>query len=149
MSILQIFFSFLDIKCVIRKVKTDIAINKSNLIRKISFITCIWLSAFGISFNKWNKAVEAEKRGVSNIFQMMDPEIIVSTKLGKIRGKSRVSCLGTDYFSFQGIPFAHPPTGKFRFKVISITPYSTLIFIFHTIFFSFSLTKKNRNLRGI
>ncbi|ETN62847.1 alpha-esterase [Anopheles darlingi] len=35
---------------------------------------------------------------------------------GKIVGRKRVLPNGTEYYSYQGIPYAHPPVGELRFK---------------------------------
>lgn len=42
---------------------------------------------------------------------------IVELPLGKVEGTLRRSVNGTDYFSFEGIPYAKPPTGQYRFRV--------------------------------
>lgn len=45
-------------------------------------------------------------------------ELLIITKLGKLRGKSNKSDFSKkEYFSFLGIPYAEPPVGKLRFKV--------------------------------
>lgn len=44
--------------------------------------------------------------------------IIADTSYGKVKGKIMTSCLGTKYYSFQKIPYAKPPIGELRFRVI-------------------------------
>lgn len=48
----------------------------------------------------------------------MDRNPTVSTQEGKLRGKVCFDFIGRQYFSFQGIPYAKPPLGQLRFKVI-------------------------------
>ncbi|XP_019876460.2 juvenile hormone esterase-like [Aethina tumida] len=43
-------------------------------------------------------------------------EPIVETELGNVRGSTRLSRNGRNYFSFTGIPYARPPLGELRFK---------------------------------
>lgn len=43
-------------------------------------------------------------------------DLIVETEYGKVRGRTRTSCLSENYFSFQGIRYAKPPIGNLRFK---------------------------------
>lgn len=45
-------------------------------------------------------------------------EVIIDTPLGKLRGKKTVTYKNFPYYSFQGIPYAKPPVGNLRFKVI-------------------------------
>lgn len=47
-------------------------------------------------------------------------EPIVTVEQGKLRGSVVKSVLGTSYIAFKGIPFAAPPIGDLRFKVIII-----------------------------
>lgn len=47
---------------------------------------------------------------------MSDP--IVEIYLGQIKGKLVKHLYGDDYYSFQGIPYAKPPIGDLRFKVL-------------------------------
>ena len=44
-------------------------------------------------------------------------EPVVYTKLGKIKGSLMKTRLGKTIYSFRGIYYAEPPTGKNRFKV--------------------------------
>lgn len=46
--------------------------------------------------------------------------VIVETKLGRLYGRVAQALNGENYYSFQGIPYAKPPVGKLRFKVISM-----------------------------
>ncbi|KAG5669167.1 hypothetical protein PVAND_017062 [Polypedilum vanderplanki] len=46
----------------------------------------------------------------------MDNIEIVNTEYGKVKGIYKISALGTDYVSFQGIPYMKAPLGKLRFK---------------------------------
>lgn len=41
----------------------------------------------------------------------------VKTPLGAIKGYYKVSADGRQYEAYEGIPYALPPTGKYRFKV--------------------------------
>lgn len=41
---------------------------------------------------------------------------IVETQYGPVRGVHKISCLGTDYISFQGIPYMKAPLGNLRFR---------------------------------
>nr|XP_023024206.1 juvenile hormone esterase-like [Leptinotarsa decemlineata] len=43
--------------------------------------------------------------------------LVVHLPKGAIRGRTRTSANGSEYYSFQDIPFAAPPTGENRFKV--------------------------------
>lgn len=49
------------------------------------------------------------------------PEPIVKIKLGQLRGTVNEDVNGESYYSFKGIPYAKPPVGKLRFKVINKT----------------------------
>lgn len=55
-------------------------------------------------------------------------KIIVETSLGKICGSIKTSETksypGTDYYCFQGIPYAKPPLGSFRFRVSKFSVFS-------------------------
>lgn len=44
--------------------------------------------------------------------------VLVNTNLGPIKGTQRVSYLGDQFFSFRGVPYAQPPVGALRFKVL-------------------------------
>lgn len=46
---------------------------------------------------------------------------IVNVKEGRVRGTTVKSVLGPSYIVFHEIPFANPPVGKLRFKVIDIS----------------------------
>lgn len=41
---------------------------------------------------------------------------ITSTEYGAVRGIHKISCLGTDYISFRGIPYMKAPLGFLRFR---------------------------------
>lgn len=45
-------------------------------------------------------------------------DVIVEIEQGKLCGRIAKDANGNDYKSFQGIPYAKPPIGKLRFKVI-------------------------------
>lgn len=45
---------------------------------------------------------------------------VVSIEQGQLKGKIALDYCGEKYFSFQGIPYAKPPLGNLRFKVISL-----------------------------
>ncbi|XP_035910083.1 esterase B1-like [Anopheles stephensi] len=47
---------------------------------------------------------------------MASSELIVNTGCGPVKGASRTALYGTEYVSFQGIPYAKPPVGELRFK---------------------------------
>lgn len=47
----------------------------------------------------------------------MSEKIVVKTNYGSVKGVSRKSVVGEQYFSFRGIPFAKAPIGDFRFRV--------------------------------
>jgi carboxylesterase type B len=54
-------------------------------------------------------------------------EVIVTTQLGKIRGK-RLEHLGNDLNVFLGVPYATPPMGSLRFKrTVPIKPWANTI----------------------
>jgi hypothetical protein len=54
------------------------------------------------------------------------PKIIVSTSLGKYEGtNNEISRNGRAYYNFVGIPFALPPIGELRFKVIILHSHCT------------------------
>ena len=42
----------------------------------------------------------------------------INTKLGPIEGKVLTTALGRNVHAFRGIPFAKPPVGRLRFKVV-------------------------------
>nr|CAD7193843.1 unnamed protein product [Timema douglasi] len=42
--------------------------------------------------------------------------VVVQTDRGSLRGSSKISAIGSKYYSFQGIPYAKPPLGNLRFK---------------------------------
>lgn len=44
-------------------------------------------------------------------------EPVISINQGQLRGKIVNVGDGRTYYSFQGIPYAKPPLGEFRFKV--------------------------------
>lgn len=44
----------------------------------------------------------------------------VKTPLGAIKGYYKISGNGKQYEAYEGIPYALPPVGKFRFKVKSV-----------------------------
>ncbi|XP_045518225.1 venom carboxylesterase-6-like isoform X2 [Pieris brassicae] len=51
--------------------------------------------------------------------------VLVQVKNGKLKGILGKSVNGRDYASFQGIPYAAPPTGKYRFvEAIEMPPWS-------------------------
>lgn len=52
------------------------------------------------------------------ITRIMADKVQVTTKTGPIEGIEKKTRLGTDYISFQKIPYAKPPVGHLRFKVI-------------------------------
>lgn len=43
---------------------------------------------------------------------------IVTVKQGKLKGGIVKNVLGGKYIAFRGIPYAVPPVGKLRFKVL-------------------------------
>jgi hypothetical protein len=58
--------------------------------------------------------------------KMIEYYPIVETAAGKVQGLSSVSREGRDYKEFLGIPYARPPVGDLRYKVIN-----TLISLAH------------------
>lgn len=50
---------------------------------------------------------------------MDNSTIVIETNSGPVRGIKRTTILGDDYLSFQSIPYAEPPVGSLRFRVIS------------------------------
>ena len=56
-----------------------------------------------------------------------DSSIIVSTKSGKIRGKTQ-NVLGVKVDTFLGVPYASPPTGKLRFRrTVAVKPWKNIL----------------------
>lgn len=47
-------------------------------------------------------------------------DLLVVTRLGKIRGSYQRTNLGRRYRGFEGIPYAQPPVGKLRFEVFEL-----------------------------
>lgn len=47
----------------------------------------------------------------------MGETLLINTDDGPVRGVKKISLLGNEYISFQGIPYAEPPFGKLRFCV--------------------------------
>lgn len=47
----------------------------------------------------------------------VDNKYLVETTYGPVIGAQRTSFLGTDFLSFQSIPYAKPPVGDLRFRV--------------------------------
>lgn len=45
-------------------------------------------------------------------------DTIVGVQQGKLQGKTGTDYAGRVFYSFQGIPYAKPPLGELRFKVI-------------------------------
>ncbi|XP_058799348.1 neuroligin-1-like [Phymastichus coffea] len=43
-------------------------------------------------------------------------ELVVETRAGKVQGAKQISSRGNEFYSFKGIPYAKPPTGKLRFQ---------------------------------
>ncbi|KAK9875471.1 hypothetical protein WA026_007863 [Henosepilachna vigintioctopunctata] len=62
-----------------------------------------------------NTGAVGSLRRISNYRNTMEP--VIECKLGRLRGKISESCLGGQYYSFQGIPYAKAPVGNLRFKV--------------------------------
>lgn len=56
-------------------------------------------------------------------------EVTINTKLGKVKGLERFNKVdGEKYYSFQGIPYAKPPTGELRFKApIHTDPWTDIL----------------------
>lgn len=47
-------------------------------------------------------------------------EIVINLKKqGKLRGKAGADFTGKPYYLFRGIPYAKPPIGNLRFKVLN------------------------------
>lgn len=44
-------------------------------------------------------------------------DVVVQTKLGRVKGLSMKTALGKTILAFRGIYYAKPPTGQLRFKV--------------------------------
>lgn len=53
--------------------------------------------------------------------ESMSDFVIAETEYGQVKGVKKVSALSTEYEAFLGIPFASPPVGELRFKVICET----------------------------
>ncbi len=53
-------------------------------------------------------------------------DIIVNTSQGSLKGTLEKSRNGSDIFAFYGIPYAEPPVGKLRLKVILELTYSCI-----------------------
>ena len=59
---------------------------------------------------------------VSNAFKLNDPSIPKAEipTLGRMIGTKHVTgTAGSPYVAFRGVPYAHPPVGSYRFKVIA------------------------------
>lgn len=52
------------------------------------------------------------------VTRIMADKVQVTTRTGPVEGIEKKTRLGTDYISFQKIPYAKPPVGHLRFKVI-------------------------------
>lgn len=50
----------------------------------------------------------------------MGDNFVVQTNYGPVRGCKRTSIVGEEYLSFRGVPYARPPLGDLRFKVMLI-----------------------------
>lgn len=61
------------------------------------------------------KAVIRRHSKSDNITRMECP--VVSTRQGRLKGRTAIDHFGRTYYSFQGIPYAKPPLGELRFKV--------------------------------
>lgn len=48
---------------------------------------------------------------------MSENTIIVQTTKGPVKGISKTSIVGENYYRFRGIPYASAPVGELRFKV--------------------------------
>ncbi|KAI2474087.1 esterase B1-like [Diabrotica virgifera virgifera] len=46
----------------------------------------------------------------------MSEELVVTTEIGKLRGKAQKDYHGDKFYSFSGVPYAKPPIGELRFK---------------------------------
>ncbi|CAG9838419.1 unnamed protein product [Diabrotica balteata] len=46
----------------------------------------------------------------------MSEELVVTTEIGKLRGKALKDYHGDKFYSFSGVPYAKPPIGELRFK---------------------------------
>lgn len=55
----------------------------------------------------------------SLIFSSKTDKPSVETSLGTIVGNYKKSDLGRTYAAYEGIPYAKPPVGELRFKVIN------------------------------
>lgn len=64
---------------------------------------------------------------------MSTPTIVIETNSGPICGIVKTNILGDDYLSFQSIPYAYPPVGELRFRVIKVNKkvVSIALIIFH------------------
>lgn len=52
------------------------------------------------------------------IYRAMNANVVAKTTYGPVRGIQRTSIVGEEYLSFRGVPYARPPIGDFRFKVM-------------------------------
>lgn len=44
--------------------------------------------------------------------------VLIKIKQGELLGQSEISCTGKKYYSFKGVPYAKPPLGDLRFRVL-------------------------------
>ena len=56
-------------------------------------------------------------------------EITVQVEEGLLRGKEERDASGKPFYSFQGVPYARPPLGDLRFKVVTLLLRWALEFI--------------------
>lgn len=60
---------------------------------------------------------------------MSDDLLLVKTAQGVVRGKYDVDSVGEKYFKFHSIPYAKPPIGELRFRVIMSFTYYTAMHV--------------------
>lgn len=49
---------------------------------------------------------------------------VINTKYGPVKGMKLLSKYdGKEFYSYKGIPYAKPPVGELRYKVVSLSEY--------------------------
>lgn len=58
------------------------------------------------------------------------PNPVVRVPHGTLQGTWKVSTKGRTYASFQGVPYARPPIGKYRFRVSYVHIHTIVYYLY-------------------